>query len=43
MAGIPVESICAYECRKKDIGKAQYRTIERMAKALDCPLETLVQ
>ena len=42
LTDIPVESICAYEQGNKDIGKAPYRTVERLAKALGCSIESIV-
>ncbi len=43
IADVPVDIICAYEHRERDLGKAPYRTVERMAKALKCPLDKLVE
>ena len=42
LADVPRESICAYELGDKDIGKAPYRTVERLAKALGCSIESIV-
>ncbi len=42
-AGISVETVCAYEQRKRDIGKAQYRIVRQMARALGCIADDLVE
>ncbi len=42
-AGVSVETVCAYEQRKRDIGKAQYRIVKKMAKALGCIADDLVE
>jgi len=42
-AGISVETICAYEQRKRDISKAQYRIVSKMAKALGCIADDIVE
>ena len=42
LADVPRESICAYELGDKDIGKAPYRTVERLAKALWRSIESIV-
>jgi transcriptional regulator with XRE-family HTH domain len=40
--GISVETICAYEQRKRDLGKAQYYTVNRIAQILGCPIQKLI-
>ncbi len=41
-AGISVETVCAYEQRKRDISKAQYRIVHKIAKALGCIADDIV-
>lgn len=42
-AGISVESICAYEQGKRDISRAQYRIVKRLANVLECNADDIVE
>ncbi len=42
-SGVSVETICAYEQRKRDISKAQYRIVQRLADVLECSASDLVE
>lgn len=41
-AGISVETVCAYEQKKRDISKAQYRIVKKIAEVLDCNTDDIV-
>jgi transcriptional regulator with XRE-family HTH domain len=42
-SGLSTETICSYEQRKRDIKKAQYCTVERLAQILGCSTQELVK
>ncbi len=42
-AGISVETVCAYEQGKRDISKAQYRIVKKLASVLDCKADDIVE
>ena len=43
LAGVSLRSIQMYEQRQKDINKAQSDSLFRLAKALDCTMEDLLE
>lgn len=42
LSGIPIRTIRSYEQNSCDISKAQYETLYKLSKALDCKVEDLV-
>ena len=42
-SGISVETVCAYEQGKRDISRAQYRIVKRMADVLSCKTDDIVE
>lgn len=43
MSGVSLRSIQMYEQRNKDINKAQSESLHRLAKALGCTMEDLLE
>ena len=42
-SGIPVETVCEYEQGKRDISKAQYRVVRKLADVIGCRVEDIVE
>ena len=43
MSGVGIRSIQLYEQRKKDINKAEVRSVLRLARALGCEMEDIME
>lgn len=43
LSGVSLRAIQTYEQRQKDINKAQSDSLHRLAKALDCTMENLLE
>ena len=41
--GIPVDTLCEFELRRKSLSKASYAEVNKLAKALKCKPEDLVE